>query len=61
MCAIVAEDRKDAEMVLVPRRPTKRMIEAARYDALAEDAAAVWETMIQEWLTSIGNSPSGSG
>jgi hypothetical protein len=46
----------------VPRRPTKEMLDAAKYDALAEDAAAVWETMIVEWLQrSTGKSASGSG
>lgn len=53
---------EETEMVLVPRQPTKEMVEAAKYDALAEDAAAVWETMIVEWLQrSTGKSTSDSG
>ena len=32
--------------VCVPRVPTKVMLDAAWADALAEDAKAVWETMI---------------
>lgn len=33
--------------VIVPRIPTADMIEKAWADALAEDAAAVWRSMIQ--------------
>jgi hypothetical protein len=32
--------------VCVPRIPTDEMIHQARYDALSEDARAVWETMV---------------
>jgi hypothetical protein len=46
----VHSDDKE-EMVLVPRIPTKEMIEAAWADALAEDAKGVWESMICEWLS----------
>jgi hypothetical protein len=37
-----------SEYVLVPRVPTKAMVEAAWADALAEDAAGVWKSMIAE-------------
>ena len=37
------------EMVLVPRNPTPEMIYAAKDCALAEDAAAVWIAMIEEF------------
>ena len=40
------------EMVLVPRKPTKEMIEAAYWDANDENAAGVWESMIEAWLSS---------
>ena len=47
-------------MILVPRHPTKEMIEAAYWSAYNEDAAGVWQDMIQTWLTSNrGNSESG--
>lgn len=39
-------------MVLVPRVPTKEMIEAAWADAHAEDALGVWKSMIEAWLGS---------
>lgn len=42
--------KEDAELVLVPRRPTKEMIEEAWADAMAEDAEAVWTRMIETWL-----------
>lgn len=32
--------------VCVPRIPTKEMLSGAYYDALEEDAPAVWNTMI---------------
>ncbi len=49
--ANVAEDRdNEQKMILVPRRPTKEMLEAAWADALAEDAAGVWAAMIASWL-----------
>ena len=52
MCANYSEVEKndDVEMVLVPRHPTKEMIEAAWADALAEDAKGVWRCMIDEWI-----------
>jgi hypothetical protein len=39
-------DKDACGMVLVPREPTKEMLEAAWADALAEDAAGVWRAMI---------------
>lgn len=51
----------NSEMVLVPRHPTKEMIEAAWADALAEDARGVWEEMIKAWIQSTkGKSEAGS-
>lgn len=44
-----AEEDK-VEMVKVPRRPTKEMLVAAWADALAEDPAGVWNSMIEAWL-----------
>lgn len=38
------------EFVSVPRNPTPAMLEAAWADALAEDAAGVWRSMIDAWL-----------
>ncbi len=38
------------EMVLVPRIPTKGMIEAAWASATAEDAETVWADMIKAWM-----------
>jgi hypothetical protein len=46
----MSEQDKDQEMVLVPRKPTAEMLKAAWADALAEDAAGVWSSMIEEWL-----------
>lgn len=40
----------EPEMVLVPRNPTKAMLDAAWADALGEDAAGVWQSMIDAWL-----------
>jgi hypothetical protein len=42
---------EETEMVLVPRLPTREMIEAAYEAALAEDAATVWNRMIEEWIS----------
>jgi hypothetical protein len=52
MRANYSEDREESEMVLVPRHPTKEMIEAASDYALAEDAEGVWRAMIKAWLSS---------
>jgi hypothetical protein len=40
---------QQAEYILVPRKPTKEMLEAAWADALGEDAAGVWKAMIDNW------------
>ena len=40
---------QNEEYVLVPRKPTQEMIDAAADCALAEDAAAVWAAMIEEY------------
>ena len=52
---------RESGYVIVPNIPTKQMLDAARYDALAEDAAGVWEAMIQTYADSNGNSSGGSG
>jgi hypothetical protein len=39
----------EIEMVLVPRVPTKEMLDAAWADAHDEDAAGVWRAMIDAW------------
>ena len=44
------QDDENREMILVPRTPTKEMLEAAYWDALGEDARGVWESMIKAWL-----------
>jgi hypothetical protein len=43
----VCEAIREAGYVIVPRAPTKEMMEAAWADALSEDAAAVWSSMIE--------------
>ena len=55
------DDRAEPEMVLVPRKPTSQMIEAAYEAALAEDAAWVWDKMIESWLHNIGKDSSDKG
>jgi hypothetical protein len=47
-----ANINQDQEMVLVPRHPTKEMIEAAYWASLDDDIAGVWEKMIEAWLCS---------
>ena len=60
MSANISKD-DNAEMVLVPRHPTKEMIEAAWAEALAEDAVGVWKEMIDAWLQSkTGKSETGN-
>ena len=53
MCFEPHSHESEVEMVLVPRRPTREMVDEAWADALAEDAAAVWKTMIEVWLAQI--------
>lgn len=50
--AAYEQTKEVPEMVLVPRRPTEAMVEAAFYSALAEDAKGVWMDMIEAWLQS---------
>jgi hypothetical protein len=40
------------EYILVPRVPTKKMVDAAYDAALAEDAIEVWKAMISEFESS---------
>ena len=44
----VEPQEPQAEYVLVPRRPTKEMLEAAWAYALDEDAEGAWKAMIRE-------------
>ncbi len=37
------------QFVLVPRNPTKEMLEAGWYEAHDEDAGGVWQEMIKAW------------
>jgi hypothetical protein len=46
--------------VCVPRVPTKDMIEAAWAEALAEDAAGVWQVMVEAYESN-GKSASSNG
>jgi len=41
------------DMILVPRNPTKEMIDEAWAEALGEDAAGVWNSMIESWEKSL--------
>lgn len=47
----MSDQDKEREMVVVPRIPTKEMIEAAWASALAENAEGVWQSMIDAWLS----------
>ena len=49
----------DEDMVLVPRLPTKEMIEAAWECALNENADGVWREMISAWLRQSGGKSEG--
>lgn len=51
---------QEIDYILVPRKPTAEMIRAAWDAALAEDAAWVWEEMIQSYVSSVGNSDNGN-
>ena len=51
MSNTISEGHEDeTDMILVPRKATKEMIDAAWAAALAEDAEGVWESMINAWL-----------
>jgi hypothetical protein len=50
----------DSEMVWVPHRPTRAMVESAWAEAHYEDAEGVWDVMIKAY-ESMGNSSTGSG
>ena len=52
MSANIDQDKNQTEMVMVPRFPTKEMLDAAYWDANDEDAAGVWKSMIAAWLSS---------
>jgi hypothetical protein len=41
------------EYIYVPRSPTAEMLRAAWADALAEDAEAVWKSMIEAYENSL--------
>ncbi len=62
MSANIGREKDQPEMILVPRKPTKEMLKAAFDDAHDEDAAGVWNSMVEAWLQeSSGNSSSGNG
>ena len=44
------EESAKIEMVLVPRHPTKEMLDAAYWAIHSEDGVAVWEKMTEAWL-----------
>jgi hypothetical protein len=46
-------DQNIQEYVLVPRKPTEKMLKAGWEDAHGEDAAGVWQSMIEEWESSL--------
>lgn len=57
-------EQAQSDYILVPRKPTKEMLEAAWADALSEDAAGVWQSMIEEYekgYVNNSNSDSGNG
>jgi len=41
--------QEENELVLVPRKPTKEMLDAAWAYEFAEDAAGVWAAMIEQY------------
>ena len=45
-----------SEYVVVPRVPTREMVDAAYWSAFGEDAKGVWEAMIIAYESSNGNS-----
>jgi hypothetical protein len=51
----------EPEMVLVPRRATKEMIDAAYWTAHDENAESVWDEMIAAWLQSQSSGKSSGG
>ena len=55
--------QREVEFVLVPKVATAEMIEAAWAQALDENAAGVWEAMIEflERTKGLGNGPKGEG
>lgn len=48
-------------LVIVPRKPTQEMLEAGWYYANDEDAAGTWDSMIEAYGESSGNSVRGNG
>jgi hypothetical protein len=49
------------DFVLVPRVPTKVMLEDGWYEAQAEDAAGVWRVMIMAWEKEMKDREQGAG
>jgi hypothetical protein len=47
---------QSSDYVLVPRKPTPEMIEAAYWSAFGEDAEGVWGDMIRAYESSNSNS-----
>lgn len=53
-------EQKKSAYVLVPRIPTKEMLEAAWADALGEDAKGVWQAMIEEYEKNLSHGAAGT-
>jgi hypothetical protein len=51
---------REAGYAVVPREPTKEMLDEGWYEANAENAHGVWTSMIEAHESS-GNSPRGNG
>jgi hypothetical protein len=45
--------QQEPEYILVPRVPTKEMLEDGWYEAHEESAAGVWRVMIEAWESSL--------
>jgi hypothetical protein len=51
LCGMTMQNEN--ELVLVPRKPTRWMIESAYESALGEDAESVWKDMIEAYEKSL--------
>jgi hypothetical protein len=49
---VAVTGQQKSDYILVPRKPTSEMLAAAWADALGEDAAGVWRSMIEKWESS---------
>jgi hypothetical protein len=46
----MSDQSKEQEMILVPRRPTKEMLDAAYWPNIDDDIEGLWEAMVDCWL-----------